>query len=224
VAAGGLSRPVPTDAGARGLRDSGTIPAVHTLGFAILGLLAREPLSGYDIALRLRRPIGFYWTARHSQIYPELRRLSTEGLVTSGKPEAGRRRRVYTITRAGRTELRKWVSEQPARIEPHDEVALKTYSIWMLQPESAIALYRELELTHSLRLSQYQTMLAKLEPELAKPKAKVSAPTFGNYATLIKGIGYEQAYLAWCRWLIGEFNGRRQPTSKPRSQPKKRTG
>ncbi|HEY3085299.1 MAG TPA: PadR family transcriptional regulator [Candidatus Dormibacteraeota bacterium] len=61
--------------------------AVTTLGYAILGLLARQSLSGYDLARRLRRPIGFYWTARHSQIYPELRRLTALGtplVVTAG--------------------------------------------------------------------------------------------------------------------------------------------
>jgi DNA-binding PadR family transcriptional regulator len=196
-----------------------TIVAVHTLGFAILGLLARQPLSGYDIALKLRRPIGFYWTARHSQIYPELRRLSREGLVTSGKPEAGRRRRAYTITRSGRTELRRWLSKPPARPEPRDEVMLKTYSIWMARPESALAFYRQLQGAHSLRLSEYKAMLETLELDTGKPRAGLDEPDFGNYATLVLGIGYEQAYLDWCRWLIDQLKGRRSlPASKRSSQ------
>src|SRR3712207_7015289 len=54
---------------------------VTTLGYALLGLLAREPLSGYDLAQRLKGRVGFFWQARHSQIYPELGRLEAAGLV-----------------------------------------------------------------------------------------------------------------------------------------------
>ena len=52
-----------------------------TLGHAILGLLARRPSTGYDLARRMDRPVGWFWTARHSQIYAELARLEHEGLV-----------------------------------------------------------------------------------------------------------------------------------------------
>ena len=52
-----------------------------TLGYAILGLLADGPQTGYDLTRRMERPVGFYWTARHSQIYPELARLEAAGLV-----------------------------------------------------------------------------------------------------------------------------------------------
>ena len=52
-----------------------------TLGYAILGLLAKEPRTGYQIARAMNRPIGYIWTARHSQIYPELASLEADGLV-----------------------------------------------------------------------------------------------------------------------------------------------
>src|SRR5215218_6334261 len=49
------------------------------LGYAILGLLAVEPLTGYQLAQRMRAPIGYMWTAGHSQIYPELAKLLGDG-------------------------------------------------------------------------------------------------------------------------------------------------
>ncbi len=48
---------------------------VTSLGYALLALLARTPLTGYDLAQRMLRSTDFFWTARHSQIYPELARL-----------------------------------------------------------------------------------------------------------------------------------------------------
>ena len=66
---------------------------MRTLGYAVLGLLSREELSGYDLKRWMERPLGYFWNARHSQIYPELARLEEEGFVThtlveqSGKPD-----------------------------------------------------------------------------------------------------------------------------------------
>jgi DNA-binding PadR family transcriptional regulator len=34
---------------------------VTTRGYALLSLLAREPLSGYDLARSMRVPVGFFW-------------------------------------------------------------------------------------------------------------------------------------------------------------------
>src|ERR1043165_4912310 len=60
------------------------LPAV---AYALLGMLAREPLSGYDIARQLRTALGFVWQAPHSQIYPELARLEAHGLVPHARVE-----------------------------------------------------------------------------------------------------------------------------------------
>ena len=52
---------------------------MSTLTYALLAELARGPATGYDIAAAMRSPVGRYWTAQHSQIYPELARLAERG-------------------------------------------------------------------------------------------------------------------------------------------------
>ena len=67
--------------------------AASTLGFALLGLLARQPRTGYELSQALRRPIGYFWTAGHSQVYPELARLDAAGYISHtviDGPEIGR--------------------------------------------------------------------------------------------------------------------------------------
>ncbi len=49
---------------------------MRTLDYAVLGLVARQPCSGYDLAGLMRRPVGYYWAEGHGGIYPSLRRLS----------------------------------------------------------------------------------------------------------------------------------------------------
>src|SRR6266540_2672177 len=78
-------------------------PRLGVLGYALLCLLVRGPGTGYDLAQRLRRPIGYYWTARHTQIYPELARLVSAGLVTyqAGAGPGPREKKTYTFVERG---------------------------------------------------------------------------------------------------------------------------
>src|SRR4051794_29228186 len=88
---------------------------ISTLGYALLALLEREPLSGYDLGQRMHKPIGFFWQAPRSQIYPELARLESLGYVLHEViPQEDRPyKKLYTITEAGRLALKSWVSEPP---------------------------------------------------------------------------------------------------------------
>src|ERR687886_462444 len=102
----------------------------RTLGYALLCLLVRNPGTGYDLASRLRRPVGYYWTARHSQIYPELARLVDAGLVRyeTGSGPGPRVKKTYTTPAAGRRIPAEWLARPPAPRLPKDELLLKTYA------------------------------------------------------------------------------------------------
>ena len=43
---------------------------MRTLDFAVLGLVAREPSTGYQLAARMKWPVAYYWAEGHSGIYP----------------------------------------------------------------------------------------------------------------------------------------------------------
>lgn len=78
------------------LQDSGkSVTTGSTLGFALLSLLTRGPDTGYRLAQRIKAPIGHFWTATHSQIYPKLARLADAGWVQliEGAGPGPRRRR-----------------------------------------------------------------------------------------------------------------------------------
>jgi DNA-binding PadR family transcriptional regulator len=80
-----------------------------SLRYALLGLLAEGPASGYELTQRFGEGIGsFAWTAGHSQIYPELARLVADGLVEV-VAEGPRGRRDHALTDPGREALRTWL-------------------------------------------------------------------------------------------------------------------
>jgi PadR family transcriptional regulator PadR len=78
----------------------------------ILATLRRGPLHGYGIVERLRDESEGAFELAEGTVYPALYRLERAGLLASRWTRAaGRRRRVYRLTRRGRQELARERSE-----------------------------------------------------------------------------------------------------------------
>jgi len=72
----------------------------------LLASLATAPAHGYGLIERLRDRTGGAFHYPEGTIYPALHKLEAGGLVSSRWQDAGpRRRRVYALTRRGRSEL-----------------------------------------------------------------------------------------------------------------------
>ena len=94
--------------------------------WAILGLLAKQPRSGYDLKRSIDRTIRHFWAASYGQIYPELKRLEEAGWIV-GADGGSRARRVYRATPAGRAALVDWLHGEETRIELRDESLLRLF-------------------------------------------------------------------------------------------------
>lgn len=102
--------------------------AAGKLQYAILGLLGREPMSGYDLQKAIEEEMGHFWSGSFGQIYPEMRRLAERGLVVvqdEQRSEGGRPRTVYALSSAGRNALRTWLREPPEPDQFRSELLLK---------------------------------------------------------------------------------------------------
>lgn len=86
--------------------------ALVALPHAILVSLCEQSSSGYELAHRFDRSIGFFWAATHQQIYRTLRSMEGDGWVhvtpvaQQGRPD----KKVYAVTDAGRAELARWIA------------------------------------------------------------------------------------------------------------------
>jgi DNA-binding PadR family transcriptional regulator len=82
------------------------------LPHAILVSLCEQSGSGYELAHRFDRSIGYFWGATHQQIYRTLRTMEDDGwlsaqvVVQRGRPD----KKVYTVSEAGRAELARWIA------------------------------------------------------------------------------------------------------------------
>lgn len=107
----------------------------------ILGFLRLGAETGYEIKQLTDRSTRFFWGASYGQIYPELRRLEREGLVTaSDAPRGGVRRRAYRITDAGEHAVAEWLAEPREAFELRDEGLLKLFFGAALPPDQLLEL------------------------------------------------------------------------------------
>jgi len=76
------------------------------LDLLILEVLAARPAHGYDVIVSLRARSSGVFDLPEVTVYPALYRLEASGLLTSSWTSgSGRRRRVYSLTAAGRKAL-----------------------------------------------------------------------------------------------------------------------
>ena len=192
-----------------------------TVAYALLGMLAREPLSGYDIARQLLTTLGFFWQAPHSQIYPELARLEARGLVTHARVEQRERpdKKIYSITPAGREALARWVVLPPLPNPVRDELVLKTFSLWLAERPQALALYENEAHAHAQRLAEYQAFASVMQRECGPALRDPGSAWFATYATLQRGIRTEQAAIEWCEWVADQLAARHESVDQRDEQP-----
>jgi len=120
--------------------------------FAILGMLSLGPMSGYDIKQFAESSIGHFWTENYGQIYPTLKELLAEGLITRRKGASDARKQVYEIAPRGREALRGWLRVPPAAQPVRSELMLKLFFGDQIEPAEAAVYVRE-------SLKQFQDLL-----------------------------------------------------------------
>jgi PadR family transcriptional regulator len=89
----------------------------------ILAVVGDAPVHGYAVIEELKRRSGGALELPEGTIYPALHRLEEDGLLASAWADGGgRRRRVYRLTRRGRTVLGERRREWRAFVRTVDEV------------------------------------------------------------------------------------------------------
>jgi PadR family transcriptional regulator PadR len=79
-----------------------------TLDMLILKALALEPMHGFGVSVRIRQISRDVLRVEQGSLYPALYRLEQQGWIRSewGVSENNRRAKYYTLTAAGRRQLR----------------------------------------------------------------------------------------------------------------------
>jgi len=199
-----------------------------SLKYAVLGFISTEPVSGYDLSIEFGETLGWFWHAKHSQIYPALKKLEKEGLIKSKKVIKGKslNKTVYSITSTGRKVLAEWVSTPPEVVPQKEAESVKLIFMDVLESEQVDQYLDD-------RLEQFEDQLtywhdqlhqmkSRTHPRLEKRLANLDHADF-EIVKLLKELAVEQqimrreADIAWVK-----ESKRRLKKLSARKSPRKR--
>ncbi|WP_182898593.1 PadR family transcriptional regulator [Microbispora sp. H10830] len=173
-----------------------------SLRIALLGLLtAYGSASGYDLTKGFERSVAHVWQAGHSQIYPELAKMTGDGLVTV-EAEGARGRKIYSITSEGRAELRAWLIGHDPMGPARSEVALQAFLLPLLDPGEALDVLERLKAYVEQKLAELEAMWAA-KHALPVPEG-ASGVKFGDLA-LDLGIRQTRTTLKWANDAMAQL-------------------
>jgi DNA-binding PadR family transcriptional regulator len=159
--------------------------------FALLGLLARRPMSGYDLAAYAAGSIARFWPIAKSQVYGELARLEELGYVKGATVAQERRpdKRTFALTPAGEKALDDWLDEPgPRRERRRVPLLVKVFFADRMRPERLAGLLGEAR----DGAEQERRALADIAERLAgRPELAAQR------ATARLGLRHAEATLAW---------------------------
>lgn len=171
-----------------------------SLAHAVLTSLLEKPSSGYALAQRFDKSIGYFWHATHQQIYRELARMEAAGWLASRVPaDAGNtRKKEYRVLAAGRKELARWSGEPSPPMDLRDEFMVKLRADAMLaEVDLRPELRRHLQL-HQDKLAHYQSIEAR---DFGAPAALQRHARI-QHMILKKGILYESNSIDWTQDML----------------------
>ena len=177
---------------------------MNTLSYGLLGFLANESMSGYDLTIKM----NLFWHTRHSHIYPLLAKLEEDGYVDfilvnqSGKPN----KKVYTPTKKGIEATKKWLEESTSDPITKDEMLLKTYCLHILDEEKAKKLLKEREEMYSKKFLSYQQKIETLKAECGEKLTTTNSGYFSRFVILNKISGDAKWGMEWCQWIYSLYN------------------
>lgn len=148
---------------------------------SILGLLMREPMSGYEIKTFYRDTIKNFWEVSDGQLYPTLKKMHQEGLITKKviTQKDLPNKHLYSITEKGRKVFEQWIRTPVHKTQELKEpFALKVFFFDYLKKDEilkhldtqieitmkALEDVRSLRKSYSSRVTAYQRLVADAIP------------------------------------------------------------
>ena len=165
--------------------------------FAVLGILALGPHTGYDIKQHMEQSTSYFWNENYGQIYPNLAELLDQHDIEvkiihqKGKPD----KKLYSITDQGRRTLSHWLSQPMEHMVmlKKNELLLRVFFGSNTSPETIIMHIEE----HKRKLEESLKVFEELETWLQNTEKKDN--NFKYWMITIQyGKSQFSSLISWC--------------------------
>ena len=112
--------------------------------FLLLGLLILSPMTGYELQQFIRQNLSLICSHSAGSVQTALAKLEREGRITASEAaEGNRRKKIFSITDAGREAFAAWV-EQPMQADRVKNMELaRLFFLGLADPAQRIASIRD---------------------------------------------------------------------------------
>jgi PadR family transcriptional regulator AphA len=171
---------------------------------AILGFLSWKPFTGYELKKLFADALSFHWSGNNNQIYGSLVELHKDGAVSIEvvQQEKLPAKKVYTITDAGRAELREWLLSEPElpllRSPAHTQLAWAE-GLSSVELDGILAAY-ERRLADQVLMCRETMRRGKLEPGRGAPERSLREKLIWSSIELNR-VAFYESELAWAKEL-----------------------
>ena len=176
------------------------VPQLTSTSYALLGLLAVQSWTTYELAKQMDRTLNRFWPRARSKVLEEPKKLVALSLATAREESAGRRRRtVYSITAAGRRVLADWVVEPGAGPVLEFEQLLKVFFSENGSREDLLRTLRE------IRAGAYERTMANIEVARSVLDRRTPFPQRDAVNQLVGTflMDFDDTVDRWAEWAIG---------------------
>ncbi|MCU4482061.1 PadR family transcriptional regulator [Acinetobacter ursingii] len=173
-----------------------------SLSHVLLTSLLEKPSTGFELARRFDRSMGFFWNASHQQIYRELNNMLGKGWISTIEEESEHsRKKTYQVEQLGRVELADWLIQksEPAQLREDLMVRLRAEA-QLGGNQILLELERHLFL-HKNKLEIYQNMYEKD----FKDQKEQDRVLFIHKKILELGINLEKGWIDWLEDVIPQL-------------------
>ena len=163
---------------------------LSTISYVVLGVIdVLGTATPYDLKRAAAAGVGHFWSLPHTQLYSEPARLAEAGLLDERREDSGRRRRLYSLTKAGSEALKAWRRSPTSELYEIRDAGL--LQLFLGADRAKLA---------ETQLAAHRENLRHLEGiEAASRDADVST---GSQLALEAGIGHAREYVRfWSRVL-----------------------
>jgi len=178
------------------------------LKHAVLAALTSEEGSGYELSKRFDASVANFWPASQQQVYRELDRLESEGLVKARTVRQTKRpdKRVFRITPAGREELGEFVRGRTRPTVVRDDLLVKVASLNESNAADIAGAVRERLEASREKLKMYESLRETVLAGTTEKEFLGAGPgseNLGPYLALKRGIAFERENVRWMREVLG---------------------
>lgn len=170
--------------------------------YAVLGMLTFGAKSGYEISKAIQNSTAFFWSESDGQLYPILKQLTEENLVTATEEnELGKRnKKVYEITDEGQEALVAWLHQDPTTFTIRNEFLLQLFFGHNIKDQYNIEKIKSFQHALKNQLKLFDSIEERIKEKNIQPTYKLLSLSYGQHAL--------QAEITWCEKAIKVLEGK----------------